>query len=61
MKLLENHLGETLLVDSAGLDKATGIDDEALLNTIENDIHYEVSRYLAQLICTLLEGIYCFT
>ena len=61
MKLLENHPDEALHVDSAELDKATGIDDEALLNTIENDIHHEVSRYLAQLIYTLLEGIYCFT
>jgi hypothetical protein len=43
MKLFENHPDEALHVDSAGLDKATGIDDEALLNTIENDIYHGVS------------------
>ena len=43
MKLLENHPDEALHVESAGLDQATGIDDEALLDMIENDIHHEVS------------------
>lgn len=43
LKLLENHPGEALYLEAAALDKATAIDDEALLNMIENDIHHDVS------------------
>jgi hypothetical protein len=43
MKLLEIHPDDDLHSEAAGLDKATGIDDEALPDTIENDIRHEVS------------------
>jgi hypothetical protein len=43
IKLLDNYPGETLYVEAAALDNATGIDDEAPPNIIENNIPNEVS------------------